>query len=141
MVERLNTHQAIVKRWQEHAYGEEPTIDDRIQKLREEFSEVIDAAGTYIEDGENNPHFRKEIAKEAADLIIASLGLISVLGHDFDSLFYEKLDTIYRKYNPAIIAAYRAQGMELEDAIEATKQLFNHDGPGGNGLSAHNNGA
>lgn len=131
-----NEHQAIVQRWQERVYDGTPSLQDRLAKLEEEFCEVV-AEGKMETDSID----RRALAQEATDLIIAALGLIDAAGYDFDTLFNEKLEKIYRKYNPEIIYSFRQQGMEVHDAIEATKQLWNHNGQGKNGLSSHSNGA
>ena len=133
-----NHHQEIHTRWQERLFNGEPPLHDRLNKLREEASEVfevVDGLSPQEIDALPEPQ-RKELAKEITDLIMTALGTLSVTGYDFERLFHEKMETIYRKYNPETVNGYREQGLSLGEAIEATKAEWKANG-NGNGHHAN----
>lgn len=125
-----NTHQMIQHSWQVRVYDGEPDMVGRINKLKEESGEVVAETTGMTPDEINNlsPEKLKAVAEEAVDTIIAAMGVLSCTGYDFESLFFKKMETIYQKYNPAIVAAFRNTGLSVPEALTATKGSWNGNG-------------
>lgn len=130
MEKLLNTHQIIQHGWQVRVYDGEPDMVGRINKLKEESGEVVAETEGMTPDEINAlpPEKLKAVAEEAVDTIIAAMGVLSCTGYDFDSLFFKKMETIYQKYNPAIITAFRSTGLSVPEALAATKKSWNGNG-------------
>jgi len=116
--ESLSEIQAVLGNWQESVYTPDVlTPEARITRMFEEMDEVMDA----LPSCDNH-----KIAGELVDVVIVALGAIQSLGYNADNLIYEKIEVIFRKYNPVINQELRANGHSSQSAIDHQKQVWNN---------------
>lgn len=120
-----NEHLAMQRQWQERVYGGNPDLYGRLQKFQEESGEVLEIPfrmGTVDQINNPEPAVARELAGEVVDTIIAGLGVLDVLGYDFEQLFLEKLGVMYDKYHPGRVEHHMSNGLSRHDAIETVKR-------------------
>lgn len=117
-------HQVILASWQERVFGSNPDLYGRLRKFEEETKEVLEIPPTMgTIDQINNPDAKtaKELGGEVVDTIIAGLGVLHVLGINFEQAFYDKLDVMYKKYDPFKVNGHVENGHSREHAVQLVK--------------------
>jgi len=117
-----------IRRWHE-ACGGLP-ISQQFHKLQEEAKEAI--APTLLLPPEKvdqlpkeDPALSEHLARECVDISIVAIGIVGLLGHDFNQLFHETMDKVYAKYPPERIKAMRALGLTTQAALAILKDEWN----------------
>lgn len=119
-----NEHQAILASWQERVFGPNPDLYGRLRKFEEETREVLEippTMGTIAELNNPSPEDSKKLAGEVVDTIIAGLGVLTVLGENFEQLFYDKLGVMYKKYDPEKVNGHVENGHSRESAVQLVR--------------------
>ena len=127
-----NEHQAILGSWQERVFGPNPDLYGRLRKFEEETQEVLEippTMGTLQELNNPSPEVAKRLGGEVVDTIIAGLGVLDVLGQNFEQLFYEKLGIMYEKYNPVKVNGHVENGHSRENAVQLVKDEWSRIQP------------
>ena len=130
MEKRGGYYQQRVETFQDRLYNGEPDLSGRMDKYREETEEALRLVAGLTAYQLNKvgefPNFSRELAGEVVDSIIAGLGVLSVLGHDFREVFEDNMSRAEVKYDPARIALYEQAGMTRFEAIQRVKSDWNN---------------
>lgn len=117
----------VVADWQESLTGEMPTVYDMFDQVYQEGHEVAKVVAGMTPDEINNlPETAKdELAGEAMDNAIASMGLIAALKRDYNGLFYSKLAVMLEKYPVELIREImRVKGVGRREALTEAKSMY-----------------
>lgn len=105
----MKAEQLIVGRFVEYIGA---THGTQLRKFQEEVTEA------FLEEDKTSRKFGNELV----DVIIVALGLIHVMGLDFEALFDQKMRINYRKYEG--IQKLKEMGMSHEEAQEEVKRRW-----------------
>lgn len=117
----INETHAIISRWRTEVIPPEHlTPQGEYNRSLEEVRELKEELEVY--DG--SPESGKRVGLEAIDVMIRMMGVIDALGFDTESLMAEKLDQMYRKYNPHMTGKLMTAGFTWQDAMRMQKAHF-----------------
>lgn len=120
----LREAQVLQQQW-EQAILPQTSVRGRIERFKEESDELLAHLTPELEAKLEDKTYREEIGGEVADTIIIALSVIENLGLDIQTIFTEKLDRNYRKYNPIENKRLRAEGLNQAEAMALQKQRWN----------------
>lgn len=123
-------HQGVLAKWQELVYDGPADVVGRLRQFEQESHEVIQEIDGEPVDFINNlpPERRDLLGEEVVDTIIAGLVVLDTLGLNFEVMFYKKLDTMYKKYQPGRVQGLVDQGMSRQDALSHLKREWQQNG-------------
>lgn len=120
-----------IANWQE-ACGGLP-ISQQFDKLKEEATEAVEPiilfdASQINQLPQTDPELSEHLARECVDVSIVAIGIVGLLGHNFDELFHETIDKMYAKYPPERIKELRAMGLTVQAVLKLLKDEWNANG-------------
>lgn len=120
----LREAQVLQQQW-EQSILPETTVRDRLGRYKEEADELLAHLTPELEAKLGDKTYREQIGGEVADTIIIALSIVENLGLDVQTIFTNKLDRNYRKYNPVENKRLRAEGLGQDEAMALQKQRWN----------------
>lgn len=120
-----------IANWQE-ACGGLP-ISQQFDKLKEETTEAVEpiilfSAPQLDQLPQTDPELSEHVARECVDVAIVAIGIVGLLGHNFDELFHETVDKMHAKYPPERIKEMRALGLTTQAVLKLLKDEWNANG-------------
>lgn len=105
-------------------------LSQQFDKLKEEVIEVFEPimlvnALKLDQLPEQEPDLTEHVARECVDVAFVAIGIVELMGHDFDDLMGQALDRVYVKYPPERIRELRANGMSGAEALQTLKAEWN----------------
>jgi len=114
-IERLTMNESqVVQRDWELGVGIDRSVYSRFNRAMEEWEE--------LEDSVANGGTLKDVAYEAADLIIIALGIVDEAGFDMERVFIDTIERNYLKYPPDKIESLMDEGMSCSEAMAKCKE-------------------
>ncbi len=124
----LSEAQVIQRIFESHIIAPQDRVpSSRVDRFMQEASELEDLRRdkdptVFDAQCESDPRFRKAVASEAIDTVIIAIGIIDSLGMDAHTLFMEKMNINFAKYNIGRMEALVAGGMSHEEAQQVLKR-------------------
>ncbi len=118
----LNEIHAIKNNWEKQVVGDgQRDAQGCFLRMIEEVEELREALQDY--DGSFEKGYKAGL--ELADVFITGLSVADSLGFDIERLIFEKLNEVFRKYNPHKAQELKNQGLTWQEVVALMKKEWN----------------